>query len=170
MVSDLSALLVKTEDDLRKYAQATTGDGLNSLFGRMWEAIRGEHLFAGQARNERSSEALSFPRVAMTLAEHANSANLRAEAHRMMAYVLNANELYQDAILHYMQAIMLLENEKSFQMAARTRLGLIAALFMTGHYQEAIQEGDRAASWFKKSGDRDGLARLSANLGNLYQR
>jgi len=31
MVSDLSALLGKTEDDLRKYAQAMTGDGLNAL-------------------------------------------------------------------------------------------------------------------------------------------
>jgi CHAT domain-containing protein len=170
MVSDLSALLGKTEDDLRKYAQAMTGDGLNALFGRMWEAIRGEHLFAGQARDEKSSEALSFSRVAMTLAGHSNSASLRAEAHRMMAYVLNANELYDDAILHYTQAIMLLQNEQSFQMAARTRLGLIAALFMTGHYQEAIQEGNRAASWFRKSGDHDGQARLCANLGNLYHR
>src|SRR5262249_10875951 len=73
-------------------------------------------------------------------------------------------------ILHYMQAIIVLEKTGAFQKAARTRLGLIAALFMTGRYQQALEEGRRADDWFLKNGDQDGHARLCVNLGNLYHR
>jgi len=170
MPADLSALFDKSEQDLKEYVRATAGDRLESLFDELWDSIRRVQLFAGQARDETSSEAFSFSRLAMSVATHSNSTTLRAEAHRMMAYVLNANELYEEAIGHYMQAIVLLEMEQSFQKAARTRLGLIAALFMTGRYQEALVEGEKAAEWFIKNGDRDGLARLYANLGNLHHR
>jgi CHAT domain-containing protein len=170
MPADLTNLLDKSERELRDYVNAIPTDGLQDLFNQMWDAIRRVQLFAGQARNESSSQALSFSRLAMSVASHLKSTDLQAEAHRMMAYVLNANELYEEAILHYMQAILLLEKAGSSQKAARTRLGLIAALFMTGHYQEALEEGERAASWFIRNGDRDGQARLYANLGNLHHR
>jgi CHAT domain-containing protein len=170
MLADLTTLLDKSDQDLQDYVRAIASDGLESLFNEMWDTIRRVQLFAGQARNEASSEALSFSRLAMSVATHSNSSNLQAEAHRMMAYALNANELYEDAIVHYMQAIILLEKEQSFQKAARTRLGLIAALFMTGHYQEALDESKKAGEWFLKNGDRDGQARLYANLGNLHHR
>src|SRR6516162_10656131 len=115
MLADLTTLLDKSDQDLQDYVRAIASDGLESLFNEMWDTIRRVQLFAGQARNEASSEALSFSRLAMSVATHSNSSNLQAEAHRMMAYALNANELYKDAIVHYMQAIILLEKEQSFQ-------------------------------------------------------
>src|SRR5437762_13581740 len=88
----------------------------------------------------------------------------------MIAYVLNANEQYEQTILHYMEAIMLLEQSGELHKVARTRLGLVSALFMTGRYEQALEEGRRADEWFIKSGDQDGHARLYVNLGNLYHR
>jgi tetratricopeptide (TPR) repeat protein len=170
MSADLATLLDKSDQDLQEFVRVVANDRLESLFNEMWDAIRRVQHFAGQARNHASSDALSFSRLAMSVATHSNSTALRAEAHRLMAYVLNANELYEEAIVHYMQAILLLEKEQSFQKAARTRLGLIAAFFMTDRYQEALDEGKRARQWFIKNGDLDGQARLYVNLGNLHHR
>src|ERR1051326_6695458 len=159
MPADVHHLLGKSEDDLQRYVTLTEEEQLRKLFEQVWEAIRQVQLYGGQARSAASLEALSYSRLALTVATHSKSETLQGEAHRMMAYVLNANEQYADAIVHYMEAIMLLSKLGAFQRVARTRLGLIAALFMTGQYDQAIEEGRRADEWFFKNGDDDGLAR-----------
>src|SRR5438034_6938298 len=97
-------------------------------------------------------------------------AAFRAEAHRMMAYFLTANEEFEESIHHYGEAIALLEQQGVFDKAARARIGLVAALFMTGRYDQAMEEARRAEDWFLKNHDEDGRARLNANLGNLSHR
>ena len=170
MAVDVTSLLEKDERDLQQYVSAIESEHLAELFSQMWDDIRQMQLFGGQARSMASAEALAFSELALSVANHSKSDNLRADAHRMMAYVLNANERYEQAIIHYMEAIMLLDGFGEFQKVARTRLGLIAALFMTGRYEQALEEGRRADDWFLKNGDEDGHARLCVNLGNLYHR
>src|SRR5262245_21247952 len=170
MPADVSRLLEKSDHDLQQYVNSIHGERLDDLFAQMWENIRQMQLFGGQARSAASTEALAFAQLALSVASHSNSENLQAEAHSMMAYVLNANEQYEQAILHYMEGIMLLERVGAFQKVARTRLGLISALFMTGRYEQALEEGRRADEWFLKNGDEDGHARLCVNLGNLHHR
>jgi len=170
MAVDVSSLLEKNDQDLQQYVSDIESDHLTELFSQMWDSIRQRQLFGGQARSTASAEALSFSELALSVANHSKSEDLRAEAHRMMAYVLNANERYEQAIIHYIEAIGLLEGAGELQKVARTRLGLIAALFMTGRYEQAREEGRRADDWFLKNGDEDGHARLCVNLGNLYHR
>src|SRR5207249_4987747 len=97
MPADVTKLLEKSESDLQQFVRATESDHLQSLFTQMWDAIRQVNLFGGQARSAASTEALVFSQLAMTVATYSNSESLRADAHRMMAYVLNANEQYSDA-------------------------------------------------------------------------
>jgi CHAT domain-containing protein len=170
MSTAISSLLEKDERDLRDYVSSTETDHLQTLFEEIWQAIRQVPLFGGQPRGSTSNEALLMSRLAKSLAECSRSEALLAEAHRMMAYVLNASEEYESAIAEYIHAILYLERLGLHQKAARTRLGLVAALFMTGRYEQALEEGKRAEDWFRKAGDDDGRARLSANLGNLYHR
>src|SRR4030095_11078935 len=109
-------------------------------------------------------------RVVCAIARHSGIDALVSEGHRMIAYVLNACEQYEEAILEYVQAIPMLESQGLHQKAARTRVGLVSALFMTGRYAEALKEAERADEWFTRNGDEDGRAKLLVNLGNLHHR
>jgi len=106
MSVDVNTLRAKSDQELHQYVRTIQDQGLQELFERMWHSIRQMQLFGGQARSAASTEALALSQLAISVAAYANSETLRGEAHRMMAYVLNANERYEDAILHYTQAIM----------------------------------------------------------------
>jgi len=140
MLAAISDLLEKNDDDLLAYVSSAEEDHLQTLFEEIWNGVRQAPLFAGQPCSTASAEALSLSRLAMSLAKLSEIKTLLAEGHRMMAYVLNASEQYEAAIAEYTQAILLLEGLGLLQKAARTRLGLIAALFMTGRYDHAIEE------------------------------
>ncbi|PYS52632.1 MAG: hypothetical protein DMG13_15710 [Acidobacteria bacterium] len=170
MSATMVHLLSKKEIDLRRYVTGLKHADLQGLFTEMWDAIRQVKLYAGQPRNAASTEALTLSQLALSIADHTEVESLRAESHRMMAYVLNADEQYDESISHYTKAIQFFEQENTGDKAARTRIGLIAALFMTGQYQTAIEEAQKADEWFRATGDEDGHARISANLGNLYHR
>ena len=169
-MSQVTALLEKTEQDLQQYVTALPGDDMQGLFTEMWNSLREIQMYGGSARTEASAKALSLAQRALQVATIARSDNYRAEAHRMMAYVLTANEQYEESLHHYAPAIALWEREGNHAKVARARLGSISALFMTGRYEQGIEEAKLADEWFVKSNDMDGHARLSANLGNLYHR
>ena len=82
---------------------------LNQLFSDVWEVIRGGRLFAGQPRTSASARCLALGRMALQAANRSRNSGLIGEAHRMIAYALNANEQYSDSIEHYSQAITALE-------------------------------------------------------------
>jgi len=170
MSATVENLLSKNESDLQRYVTALDSCDLEGLFTEMWDAIRQVKLYAGQPRNAASAEALALSHLALSVAEHSGAEPLKAESHRMMAYVLNADEQYDQSISHYTRAIEFFEKESMGDKAARTRIGLIAALFMTGQYQAAIDEAQKADAWFLANGDEDGHAKISVNLGNLYHR
>src|SRR5215510_11566771 len=109
MSADINSLLEKTEQDLQQYVKAIDGDHLKEFFAQMWDSVREMALFGGQSRSVASAEALSFSQFALSIATHSHSKGLLGEAHRMMAHALSANEQYERAITHYMEAIILLE-------------------------------------------------------------
>src|SRR5207249_5437039 len=97
MTMDVTSLLEKDDRDLEQYVRTIEDREFEALFAQIWNNIRQTQLFGGQAQSARSSEALAFARLALSVASHSNVQTLRAEAHRMMAYVLNANERYEQA-------------------------------------------------------------------------
>ena len=165
-----TGLLEKSDEDLHKYVISVSEDQLQALFAEAWETIRQMPFFGGQPTSAATNEALNISRLVVSIARHSANDALISEGHRMMAYVLNACEQYEQAILEYVQAIPMLESQGHHQKAARTRLGLVAAMFMTGRYTEALKEAERADEWFTSNGDEDGRAKLLVNLGNLHHR
>src|SRR5205085_12583575 len=82
---------------------------LQHTFDRIWEEIRGANLYAGQPRNDASSNSVSRARHALQLATDSGSESLMLEAWRMLAYSLTANEQYEEALPYYKSAIEKLE-------------------------------------------------------------
>src|SRR5690349_10277849 len=111
MSSPVEALLEKTDEDIRRYAAELGRSGLERLLGDVATTIQRLNLHAGQARTVRSSEAVRLARIALSMVNDFDDLALKAEAHRLMAYVLNANEQYDEAIPCYQEAIALLEQQ-----------------------------------------------------------
>ncbi len=88
----------------------------------------------------------------------------------MMAYALNVNEEYVESLSYYRQAIDALEQAGDEERATRIRLGFIHALSMAGESREALNVGLKVARFFRKQKDLAGLAKLSTNLGLVYER
>ncbi len=152
-------------------ASAGNPQQLWNLLASMWVELRSTHMISGQPRGEKSGKGVTLAQKALSIASVSTDTALQAEAHRMMAYALNGNEQYEDSILHYQLALESLDATKGKEdLAARTRLGLIGALLMSGRYSEAIQTGELAQQWFLAACDEGGLAKLYTNLGNVYHR
>src|ERR1700704_4888679 len=94
---ELNELLSKDEDQLRSYAARNSPEQLLEVFEVIWSRLRDANLTSGQPRGSLSVEGVSIARMAMSLAASRpeTDAPLRTEAHRMMAYALNANEEYE---------------------------------------------------------------------------
>src|SRR5437016_14419694 len=144
---------------------------LLDLLASMWIELRSSHMISGQPGGTKSGEGAALAQKALAIASTTTDCGVQAEAHRMVAYALNANEQYEDSIEHYQQALGTLDTVRGKEeLSARTRLGLIGALLMSGRYSEAIQTAELAHQWFSSSGDDGGLAKLYTNLGNVYHR
>src|SRR5437870_1466197 len=90
------------EERLRRSADLST---LNELFSGAWEVIRSGHHYAGQPRNSVSTRSLELAKLALSAAIRCQQPGLVGEAHRMIAYALNADEQYAESIHHYAKAI-----------------------------------------------------------------
>jgi CHAT domain-containing protein len=151
-------------------AKAATGKELSEIFDGMWSQIRSANLTSGQPRGSASTESVSLARSALNLARSNADPLFQAEAHRMMAYTLNANEQYEESLTHYQRALEILDAAGKEEIAARTRLGFVAALQTIGRYAEAIEVAECARRSLLAHDDMPGLGRLYVNLGNVYQR
>ncbi len=143
---------------------------LTAVFNQMWDELRGKNLYSGQPRGDATEQGLELARRAMEIANADGSDRLLAEASCMMAYALNANESYPEALFHYRQAIERLERGGDRHRAGRIRLGFLAALSVSGHCSEAMDVGREARKILLSYQDQVGLARLAANLGTVCQR
>src|SRR5438552_13258297 len=144
MATTMMSVQIATEKDSHSALEDRLRDSsadlsaLRELYSRVWEVIRRGQLYAGQPQNFASTRSLALARLALSTAIRSQDCGLIGDAHRMIAYSLNANEQFADSVGHYLKAIAALEFAGEFSLAARTRLGLVAALFMSGQYGEAM--------------------------------
>jgi tetratricopeptide (TPR) repeat protein len=163
-------VLNQSEADLKAYARASPEPELEETFQEIWKAIQSSRLYAGQPRNEVTSRCVTLARSALRLADSANNDALFREAWRIVAYALTADEQYAEAIQYYARAVPSLEEAGEHALAARSRLGFVAALFHAGRYEEALAVASVAERWFRDANDESGYARLCQNVGNIYHR
>jgi CHAT domain-containing protein len=152
-------------------------DDLEQAFDRMWQEIRGapsgsatSNLYSGQPRTKASSQGVLLAQEALQLADKSGRDRFLIEAWKMLAYALNADERYEEALPHYQRVIEKLEAAGEHAQAARQKIGYVGALFKSGRYQEALDIADTAENWFLRYNDDFGVARLWTNIGNLYWR
>ncbi|MBI4473632.1 MAG: tetratricopeptide repeat protein [Acidobacteria bacterium] len=155
---------------VKNYVQSNPVSQLRTEIGEVWDSIRGQKLYSGQPRSVQSEQTITRALMALNVATQANDRAMMAEASRLMAHTLNAAERYDESLEHYRKAIDLFEGQNAGEAAARTRLGYMAALYMTGRYDEAIRVADDASRWFRENNNFQGLAKIAANTGNLYYR
>src|SRR5438105_3517524 len=168
--NELGNLLLKGEESVVDVTSTAQVSEISDIFDTMWSQIRAANLTSGQPRGCASTESVSLARLALSLARSKVDPLLLGDAHRMMAYTLNGNEQYEESLTHYRCSLEIFDSSGKVEIAARTRLGFVAALLATGRYTEAIEVAERARSSFAATNDMQGLARLYANLGNVYQR
>src|SRR5262249_10799657 len=118
---------------------------LKERFKEMWDRVRHASLCGGAPQSALSRESLSTAREALSVATEAQDGELLIEAWCMMAYALNLNEEYVEALPYYRQAIHALEETGDQKRAGRIRLGFIHSLSMTGQSHEALNVGQEAA-------------------------
>src|SRR5437016_3522487 len=155
---------------LKTYVESKDGKGLRSEIADVWQSIRGTNLYSGGPRSAQTDQAIAQSLAALKVASQTNDRVLLAEACRLMAHTLNADEQYEQSVDYYQKAIALFESSGSGEQAARTRLGFIAALYMMGRYDEAMDVAADAEQWFQANNHLSGLAKVYTNIGNLSYR
>jgi len=76
----------------------------------------------------------------------------------------------EKALRIYRQAVGKMEGTRDFEMAARTRQGLMDVYMYLGRYDKALQTGRRALAYFRRRGNEPVAARVMTNIGNVYHR
>jgi tetratricopeptide (TPR) repeat protein len=155
---------------LKTYVESKDGHGLLTEIAGVWQSIRGTNLYSGGPRGSQTDQAMARSLSALRLASQTNDRHLLAEACRLMAHTLNADEQYEQSVEYYQKAIALFESSGSGEQAARTRLGFIAALHMMGKYDQAFEVAGAAEQWFQANNHLSGLAKVYTNIGNLGYR
>ena len=143
---------------------------LRETFEKYWARIRGSQIYAGQPRNSDTAEGVRLAEEALGLATESGDDELLVDAWEMMAYTLNANENWNDALPYYERAIRRHERQGEPQRAAKVHIGYVVALFHLGRYEEALKAASDAEETFKQTGDQFRLARLYTNVANVYHR
>src|SRR5688572_26497899 len=115
---------------LKTYVESNDGTRLRTEIAEVWQSIRGRNLYSGGPKSSQTDQAMARSLAALKLASQTNDRALLAEACRLMAHALNADEQYAQSMEYYQKAISLFESTGSGEQAARTRLGYMASLYM----------------------------------------
>jgi tetratricopeptide (TPR) repeat protein len=162
--------MTKFDPYLKTYVESNDGTRLRTEIAEVWQSIRGRNLYSGGPRSSQTDQAVARSMAALKLASQTNDRALLAEACRLMAHALNADEQYTQSTEYYQKAISLFESTGSGEQAARTRLGYMAALYRMGKYDESMDAARDAERWFQANNHLSGLAKVYANVGNLSYR
>ncbi|HEY2381539.1 MAG TPA: tetratricopeptide repeat protein [Terriglobia bacterium] len=160
----------RSDSYLKTYVDSGDGARLQGEIAEVWKSIRSRNVYSGGPRSEQTQQAIARSIVALKLASRTNDRALLAEACRLMAHTLNVDEQYGQSLDHYRKAITLFESCGSPEQANRTRLGFMAALYMTGNYDEAMEAAGEAERWFQSRNNSLGLAKIYTNVGNINYR
>jgi CHAT domain-containing protein len=143
---------------------------LRETFEKYWAQIRGSHIYAGQPRNSDTAASVHLAEDALQRATQAQDDESLVDAWEMMAYTLNANEQWSEALPYYERAIRRHEIRGEPQRAAKVHIGYVWALFHLGRYEDALTAASAAEATFKETGDQVRLARLYSNVATVYHR
>jgi tetratricopeptide (TPR) repeat protein len=152
---------------LKTYVESEDGGRLRNEIAQVWQGMRSRNLYSGGPRSSQTNESIARALAALKLASQTNDRMMLAEACRLMAHTLNADGQYKQSIEYYQKAIALFESGRSGEQAARTRLGYMGSLYMTGKYDEAMETAGLAERWFQANNHFLGLAKVYTNIGNL---
>lgn len=155
---------------LKTYVESDDGARLQTEISDVWKSIRSRNIYSGGPRSEQTQLEIARSMVALKLASQTNDRALLAEACRLMAHTLNVDEQYEQSLDYYRKAITLFDSCGSTEQANRTRLGFIAALYMMGNYDEAMESAGEAERWFQSRNNSLGLAKVYTNIGNVNYR
>jgi tetratricopeptide (TPR) repeat protein len=155
---------------LKTYVESKDGNGLRTEIADVWQSIRRTNLYSGGPRSAQTDQAIARSLAALRVASQTNDRVLLAEACRLMAHTLNADEQYEQSVEYYQKAIALFESGGAGEQAARTRLGFVTALYMMGKYDDAMEVAGAAEQWFQANNHLSGLAKVYTNIGNLSYR
>src|SRR5439155_4693905 len=134
---------------LKTYVESNDGGRLRTEIAEVWQSIRSKNLYSGGPRSSQTNQAIARSLTALKLASQTNDRMMLAEACRLMAHSLNADEQYEQSLDYYQKAVALFETSGSEEQAARTRLGFMASLYMLGKYDEAMNVIGVAEQWFQ---------------------
>src|SRR2546426_9016702 len=162
--------MTRSDPYLKAYIESKGDSGLRAEIASVWQSIRDRNLYSGGPRSSQTDQAIARALAALKVASQTNDRGLLAEACRLMAHSLNADGQYEPSLDYYLKAIALFESSGSGEQAARTRLGHVAALYMMGRYDDAIEQAQIAEQWFLTNNHVSGLAKLYTNIGNLNYR
>src|SRR5207249_1989470 len=168
--ADKNYRMTRSDPYLKAYVESRGDSGLRAEIASVWQSIRDRNLYSGGPRSSQTDQAIARALAALRVASQTNDRVLLAEACRLMAHTLNADEQYEQSVEYYQKAIALFESGESAEQAARTRLGYMAALSMMGKYDEAMVVAAEAEQWFQANKHLSGLAKLYTNIGNLSYR
>jgi CHAT domain-containing protein/tetratricopeptide (TPR) repeat protein len=116
------------------------------------------------------SEALPVAEIAVIIARRLRNMESLAQSFRAKANALYALGRCGRAINYHRKAIALFRSIDNREEVARTLSSAIQPLILQGHYGFALAAAREAQSIFERQGNHWRLARVTVNLGNIYDR
>ena len=166
----MNGSMSRNDPYLKTYADSKDASHLRDEIAETWQSLRSRNFYSGGPRSAQTDQAINRAITALKIASETNDRLMLAEACRLMAHTLNADEQHEQSLDYYEKAILLFENVGAGEQAARTRLGHMADLYMTGKYEESLATGVTAERWFQANNHPTGLAKVYGNMGNLWMR
>src|SRR5262249_39725131 len=114
-------LLNQTDDDLKAWTLSEAPAILEQTLSEIWQQIQDSHFYAGQPRSAESERGVALAKRCLQVATHSGKSRLVAQAVRILARSLTANEQYEESLAYHQLAIQSLNAEGEAAQAARAR-------------------------------------------------
>ncbi|NIP44759.1 MAG: CHAT domain-containing protein [candidate division Zixibacteria bacterium] len=157
-----------------KISGVSSREELETFINRFYEGDRG--IFVSEL-NKTVSRLLhvDLKKAAEVVAKAAELFSFLPEEYRARLWTIEARYDNwcgnpQSALKKYRRAIKEMLAQRQFELAARTRQGLMDVEMYLGKYAEALKTGRKALAYFKRKNNLNLAARVMTNIGNIYHR
>jgi CHAT domain-containing protein len=117
-----------------------------------------------------TKQALALVEVVMLIARRLRNQEMLGRALRSKGNGISILGGNQKALVFHKQALAIFEQAGNAAEQGRTLIALIQPLILLGRYDPAFEVADRAQQIFTELGDRQRLAHVEINRGNIYHR
>ena len=161
----IEELALLRDDDSRERALAVHGARLLNLgfVSRLADEV------LRRVRTD-APAALALARTSVGIAEKLEDDRARAVSARSLGNALYANEDYREAVSSYARAGQLFDALGEPLETARTLSTSIQSHILLGDYDAALGAAEKARAIFEQLGERQRIARLDINVGNIHHR